>query len=171
MTDEDHAEETAEDPAAGVSPDESTEFLSDPTPSMPLAQQNSNLRGEFDRMLLLAEELQARCDHLDNRVRFVGWVGSTMVLATFAGGLYFTSRGEWVIGVVFGAPAFISATILLALLQARPRRHLARDRRALAEIVELLRETQVGLGYQGVLTPFETAQIRIRLSRFDIGPT
>lgn len=46
---------------------------------------------------------------------------------------------------------------------------LERDKRALSEIVKLLRETEEVISIQEMWSPFEQAQLRIRLSRFGAG--
>lgn len=65
-------------------------------------------------------------------------------------------------------------TLLLAqlsvfgTLRVPTQRRLRRDRRALQGIADLLRETQSSFVAQGLASPFERAQIEIRLARLDL---
>lgn len=149
-----------------------TQVGSNELPSMPEtnAARGSDLRSEFENMLLLAEKLQETCDRSAFRQQFFSFIGGSVMFITLGGGLYFALQSpDWRL-VFLVAPIFLISALLLALIQSGPKRRLERDKRALGAIVNLLRETEAGIAYQGILSTFEMAQFRIRLSRFDLGP-
>ncbi len=57
----------------------------------------------------------------------------------------------------------------LVYMQARIRRQVVRERRALHSIVSMLRDLEKGIAEKNNLSTLERAEFRIRLSRFDIG--
>ncbi len=118
-------------------------------------------------MLVIAEQFQQRCDALNFRIQVIGLGGVIMMVSAVTIGVYFGSSAQWIRAAGFALAGLFISGSTLGMAQAQPKRQLARDKRALGEIVQLLRETEAGLMYQG-MTPFELAQIRIRLSRFDI---
>jgi hypothetical protein len=130
-------------------------------------------RGEVDRLLSLAEVLLQRTEQLESRLiasRVLKWllwvvaaIGVVITLVALSVA-HFATAGF----VALSIAVLTGSLIALDGALVRPwRRQLDRDRRALSNLVELLRETA------GVIvrdwSPLEEAAMRIRLSRFPIG--
>lgn len=138
---------------------------------------------ESDKLLRLAEGLQEKCEQYERNWWLQVAVHSSMFLLCLASTFYFTihavlSRQEdavlngwmWASAAALALLYIIVGTIYLGYARARIDRQLAREKRALHSIVDLLRDLEKGIAEQGNLSTLERAAFRIRLSRFDIGP-
>ena len=124
---------------------------------------------EFDDLLDLAERLQEKCDRDGQRVSFYRTFQAALVLygvigiALFATTMSFSpTRMSFIaFGVLYAAG---SEYLIVRKVLVR-RNH---DRRALSEVVELLRSTERSVAKDVGFSALERARLRIQLSRFDI---
>lgn len=128
---------------------------------------------EFDALLDLAETVQALCDRVGQRVSFYRMSEVAMVLlgligaVPFAVGMSLSSTGTLtclVTGIAVGGlfAAYVEYLVREFVVQRN------RNRRALSEIVELLRSTERSIAKDESFSALERARLRIQLSRFDI---
>jgi hypothetical protein len=64
----------------------------------------------------------------------------------------------------------VLCAVYVYYMRGKMDRQLARERRALHRIVDLLRDVEKGIVEKNNLSTMERTEFRIRLSRFDIGP-
>lgn len=140
-------------------------------PTMPPGDQlqETKLRDELEKMLALAETLQTQCDRLSIRIEGLSFCSIALLFLSLGFGLYLVLSLRRFETVYALASLLLTAIAGLGYIQTGAKRRLSRDRRALLSIVDLLRETEAAFMYQGLLSTFEIAQFRIRMSRFDIG--
>lgn len=136
-------------------------------PRMP-GEDVPDVRQELESMVRLAEDIQRRCDEEDGRRQLYTVFTTSLFFGGISASAYFIVNSRWPVVPYIVVPLVLTTLLLQARIQLGPRRRLERDRRALREIVSLLRETEQALGHQGAFLPFEQAQLRIRLSRFDL---
>jgi hypothetical protein len=137
---------------------------------------------ETERLLALAEAMQEKREQTlgilrakTNRSNQTVGVGMLVAVGL---GVYF----GWIrpnSSATNGAiAAFISSVVavILAVIFGRPgdttglKQQLARDERALFDVVSILREAQASIAKEEHWSPLQQAEFRIRLARFDIGP-
>jgi hypothetical protein len=130
---------------------------------------------EADRLLRLAEALQDKCEGYERKlgmlvvlaVGTMAAVGTAAVYLAFLSPAAIASFSPWVVLALFYE---IAGGAYWAYVWSRVRRQLARERRALHRIVDMLRDLELGIAETNHLSSLERAEFRIRLSRFDIGP-
>jgi uncharacterized membrane protein YcjF (UPF0283 family) len=134
---------------------------------------------DFAELLTIAEKWQDQCDEAEthiSRTRFREILVLAFVIPLAIGGTLWISdlashNNGWIgmiISLVFGIAVYIwSCEIEIRRIQ----RLKSRDQHALHDIVELLREIVGILAKKQEWAPLERMQFRIRLSRFDIGPS
>jgi hypothetical protein len=136
----------------------------------------SRSRKEIDGLLKLAEELQEKCDLVSRRIEQARFfqVGCVAISLSSIG------AGLWVnMSINSFSRSLLAGTILISILYAVASEYLIRrikrrsepDKAALAEVVELLRETGNGIAEAENWSALDRAEFRIRLSRFGIGHT
>jgi hypothetical protein len=134
-------------------------------PSTPDGQ----LRKEIFRILDTADYLQ---DRIDQKSRQADLALGAVALLGAMGGLFATAtnRAEFQqVTILVGA--YLTVVLAAAsFIRKRSVHAIRRDKRALAEIVGLIRETRTAGAFQEAFSTLEDAELRIRLSRFDIGP-
>jgi hypothetical protein len=161
---------TAPDVAASAEGVERSPVSVSGMPSMPDGSAAfAELQKELGQMLETAEGLQEKCDRLTTRVEFVNTVSALLFTLSLGAALYWLLTDRRVYAMMSGF-GFLAVLIVFARVVSDPKRRLERDRRALLSIVALLRETEGAAAMQGLWTPFQLAQFRIRLARFDISP-
>jgi hypothetical protein len=138
-------------------------------------EEGRKLYEEADKLLRLAEELQDKCEQYERRVWILLIMGATVVtaLAIFSGYLISAFPHDSVyrtMATAFSSLYGFATGASLVYIYARIRRQVARERRALNGIVDMLRGLEKGIGERSNLSTLERAEFRIRLSRFDIGP-
>jgi hypothetical protein len=128
---------------------------------------------EAQQLLKLAEDLQAKCESLEDRHRLNFLVLYSMtpllIFMDWFFATYISHSNTY--SLVYSILTF--AGLLLAFLQwyrmiSRSRKLLLREKRALHRVVDLLREIEGPL--TSTLSTLERAEFRVRLSRLDIGP-
>ena len=132
------------------------------------------IRMEIDKLLKMAEELQAKCEELDRNWFFNGIQGVTLIVLALTASIYFiftySLGSNYPILVPSIAVSYLSIVVTFCYLsQSRLSRSYSRDRSALLSIVDLLREVLPALTDSAKLSVLERAEIRIRLGRFNIG--
>lgn len=131
---------------------------------------------DLERILALAEDLQDKSRFYSQRIEM--YRAAQIILG--GGGIFLLSwltvRGalnplgtSQLYLIMIMISLFAYAVALEYLIRKLKRRTLP-DRLALAELVELLRETESALGERENWSTLDRAQFRIRLSRFGIGP-
>lgn len=136
-------------------------------------EEGRKLYEEADKLLSLAERLQEKCEQYQ-RNQWISWAVSFMIavfgavgvnlIALTIGWSYRTLlvTTSWIIVLIAGFwPAYV-------FVRTRPL--LTRERRAIHSIVDMLRGLEKGIAEKNNLSTLERAELRIRLSRFDIGP-
>jgi len=128
---------------------------------------------DFNDLLEFAGELQDRCDQSSQRLLSYRTAASGLVIGAVTIGVAigsFADLGRFsalsatsaaVLGIMYGA----SIELVLARKVAT---RLRRDRRALSEVLDLLRAVESSLAELEQLTPLGRAKLRVQLSRFDI---
>jgi hypothetical protein len=134
---------------------------------------------DIEKLLTLAEELQDKCDQADMSVKrsrmwqiiftVISSIGVVILL------LWGSSQSKhftfWMgIALLTFVIIYINIGGFENFIQ-HSKSHKSRDQRALYQIVELLREIEGALARKGNWSTLDRAQFRIRLSRFDIGPS
>lgn len=129
----------------------------------------SAIQERVEKLLVAAESLQERVDRSEFRLDFVNTAlgSSFFILAGVL--LYLVLKYSNVSWLAVGLPIALSWLLVFGTMVRRGKIRLQRDKRALDEIVKLLRETEQVISIQEMWSPFERAQLRIRLSRFDAG--
>ena len=128
---------------------------------------------EFDDLLDLAETLQGEYDRVAQRVSFYRVLQGTMVMLGVFAGVILSSI------TATSSPAFLLYAAVCSLaggsyaagIEYIVRKVVVqrnRDRRALSEVVELLRSTERSVAKDEGLSALERAKLKIQLSRFDI---
>jgi len=134
----------------------------------------SSSRKEIDGLLKLAEELQDKCDSMSRRID----QSRVFQFAFIAIGISAVLFGLWILTIttllnrtLLGGIVFLSFLYVGAFefLIRRIKQRSEPDRAALAEVVELLRETGSGIAEAENWSALDRAEFRIRLSRFGIG--
>jgi hypothetical protein len=127
---------------------------------------------ELRRLLDLAETLQ---DEYESGVRrLVVWrlyQALSVVLSLVAAGVLLALNGHD--KVLLASTAVVVGLIYVGMIEVLLRtrgiaRHIARDRRALRQVVDLIREVEQASAVAERWPPLQRAEFRIRLSRFDI---
>ncbi len=141
-----------------------------PAPSAPpLNEAKSAVQERVEQLLATAEAHQDQCDRREFRIDFINTAGGASVVMMIGFNVWLvatTSRWSWAalgISFVLGWALIFGTTLRASRIKLR------RNQRTLGEIVKLLRETEEIMSIQEMWSPFERAQIRIRLSRFDSG--
>ncbi|GEM_PF-4693664 len=126
-----------------------------------------------EKLLVLAERFQEKCELHERRIWFMGFVSAFFVFACLGLATYWFATYQSPTDRVFNS-GFLVYTIMFAFsvvyYLTRYHRFLRRDRRALFSIVDMLREFESALVKRNQMSMLERAEFRIRLSRFDIGP-
>lgn len=135
---------------------------------------SSTGRKDVDSLLQLAEKLQERCDVMSRRIEQY----RVMQILTLAVGFSLGASTFWLMRSEgsFTRIAALSA-VLMSFIYAgtieyliwRVKRRSKPDGMALAEVVELLRETEGVIAEAENWSTLDRAEFRIRLSRFGIG--
>jgi hypothetical protein len=125
---------------------------------------------ELTDLLELAERIQASYETAARRestLRLLQLIAASLGLASLL--LIPSVRNEIIplIGVVAGVLLGLSAALQITVVQ-RVRRARRRDRYALIQILDLLRELEHVTAIDDHWTPLQRAEFRIRLSRFEI---
>jgi ABC-type multidrug transport system fused ATPase/permease subunit len=137
-----------------------------------------NAHQEAEKLLTLAEALDAKCQNRESQIAVFSLQVATgfSLVVLLVGILWATlfrgpSSETWMLTWASIAVVCSAAIIFFALQhRSRMRRHLQRDQRALYQIVGMLRELESAISERDNLSALERAEFRIRLSRFDIGP-
>jgi hypothetical protein len=132
-------------------------------------EEGRKLYEEADKLLSLAEKLEEVCEQYERRWGVTRALFQITIAAGAAAAVSFTYNTIWS-WAVFMYVLTLVAVIDLCYLTVKTRRHLARERRALHSIVDILRGLEKGIAEKNNLSALERAAFRIRLSRFDIGP-
>lgn len=126
---------------------------------------------DFRRLLDLADTIQSSHEASERRIatfRFaeaLALIGAVLIAALGAMADYNSERlSALVIAAFVGVAVAAAHVFMLRRLQIRA----YRDRRALDEVVPLLRELEALTARDEGWSPIERAEYRIRLSRFDI---
>jgi hypothetical protein len=144
---------------------------------------SANKPDDLSAILELAENLRARCEAGAERIeklriyRVVSFIGSFLALCLAI--VVRMSREDVALQKVTTSVIFLGA-IFVGLQLAIPsilfqgwingiRRRLAPDKRAMFELVRIMRETEGALTESKQWSPLERAKFHIQLSRFDIG--
>jgi Flp pilus assembly protein TadB len=129
---------------------------------------------EVERLLAMAERLDRQSQEQERSLS-LRW----MLVATCLCVLLMAGVGLWALQVSVEAKVLLLvalasyACVMGALLSrhtVRVRGDLRRDRRAAHEMVSMLREIERAIAGEKGLTALGRAELRIRLSRLDIGP-
>lgn len=139
------------------------------------------LRGEAERLLKLAEDLQSKCEETREAMRqderrsllrflaiatIAGLVMAYYSAPTIQDSIALTFVVLFVIPLVLSAlGSWIKRTLGMTELKSR----LRHDEHALFEVVALLHEKQATLAESEGWSTLQQAELRVRLSRFDIG--
>jgi Flp pilus assembly protein TadB len=118
---------------------------------------------ELRRLLELAETIQDRYEFLQRRLYVVRAAQLGLVAAAAVVAIATNVR---VYAAAIGGAALYAALVEV-LLRRNLERRVARERRALAEVVELVREVEGASSLANRWSALERAEFRIRLSRFD----
>jgi len=127
---------------------------------------------ESDKLLHLAEGLQDKCEQYERRLSMLIMMGIG-IIAVIGPAVFYLLQSAWPDrwdGVVFAACYGLVVGAYLSHMRIKIHRQLARERRALHGIVDMLRDLEKGIAEKNNLSALERAAFRIRLSRFDIGP-
>lgn len=136
---------------------------------------------ESGRLLALAETLLEKREQTMELFRVrnrenITYVAFTLFVSTGSGLYYGAHLGA---NSGFGVGTGVFLWFIVAYLAVVSRAHsledlqsrLRRDERALAQLVAILRESQQAFAEEEQWSVLEQAEFRIRLARFDIGPT
>ena len=131
-----------------------------------------NARGLED-LLQVAEGLDRDCSRQESARTLRNFVAAFLVLAVVLGGVGFLAA-PWGPEVKAGLGGALGLALGITLtfwanMTARAGKETRRDRRALNEMVNILRELEPALAERYRLSALERAFLRIRLARFDIG--
>ena len=137
-------------------------------------EEPGRLYEEADKLLGFAERLQDRCEQYERRRWLLVGGGAGLTAAFICLGIYLIIRPfaeGW--GYFWTVVPFLygfGGTTFLRFMWAKVDQQLARERRALHSIVDMLRDLEKGIAERNNLSALERAEFRIRLSRLDIGP-
>jgi hypothetical protein len=134
---------------------------------------------ELERLLSLAEELYDRCRQKNRSIEFYiflqaicgGVVGFFLLSISRLGIILFgaavvSNWCNWLVPLSFFC--FVGMAAIVYLVRRR-RKSLRPDETALAELVELIQETESAVAASERWSTLERAQFRIRLSRLETG--
>jgi hypothetical protein len=138
-------------------------------------EEGRKLYEEADKLLRLAEELQDKCEQYMRRLGTLLAVCVSAIAAFAMVATYLTNTlsDDSIYKKLITALASsygLATGAFLYWMTMRTRQQLARERRALHGIVDMLRDLEKGIAEKNNLSTLERAEFRIRLSRFDIGP-
>jgi hypothetical protein len=137
---------------------------------------------ETERLLALAEAMQEKreqtLDILRTKTNRSNQTVGLGMLSAVGFGVYFGWFRPDSSATNGAIAALVSAVValILAVIFGRPgdttglKQQLARDERALFDVVSILREAQASIAKEENWSPLQQAEFRIRLARFDIGP-
>jgi hypothetical protein len=133
-------------------------------------------RGELERLLKLAESIHERIIYLETRLRSVRLLefallcGFGAAVVSTLGSRQFPDWNYLLQSPLRTVLLIVPLMVLIAMqsLVATMRRASRPERRALSEVVALLREASDGIAYSENWSVLERAEFRIRLSRFDM---
>lgn len=130
---------------------------------------------DFEKLLNLAEELKSRCDSIKQQISIFWFyqIASAVFLAGVSLAILLDVLAKdpltmsliWRLTVTVGFTILVCIVILCAVKARQLRQLLEPERKALTEVIGLLREVESVESK----SPLERAYFRIRLSRFDIG--
>lgn len=124
---------------------------------------------ELNDLLELAERIQASYENASRREILLRLIEAVLLIGGVALLITGIDSGRSLslsIGIGVGLLAYLVA--IDALLLQRARRHTQRDRYALAQVLDLLRDLEEIAAIDEDWTPLQRAEYRIRLSRFEI---
>jgi len=130
-------------------------------------------REELDRLLKLAEELLEKSEMYDRRIERSRFMEAGLILTAIGLGIYLAFNPPrdgttlMITAVGVGVPLLYALAIELILTRQLKRRSRP-ERAALSEVVSILRETEGAVAARYKWSPFQRAELRIRLSRFGI---
>ncbi len=131
-----------------------------------------------EKLLSFAEQLAKDCEQYERRQKLLVLLyASSSVLATLAvSGMLFLLLNYGLAETRTACIFLLTFTLIMVMVSLNLRLHfpfavkqLRRDRRALLEIADLLREVEKALAERNNLSVLERAAFRIRLARLDIG--
>jgi Flp pilus assembly protein TadB len=137
-------------------------------PGGPVERPIPSEQRELNDLLELAERIQASYEGASRMETLLRLLEAVLVVVA-AGALVFAVDSSELLGVGTGV-ALASIAYVLALdtlFVQRYRRRTRRDRHALLEVLDLLRELE-GVSLVDTWTPLQRAEFKIRLSRFEI---
>jgi hypothetical protein len=133
-------------------------------------------RDDLEKLLVLAEQLQRQSEETSmqftKQILFTGFALAVGCSSILLGAMRFDFI--WKLGInALPVLVLLVACVMLGityvqLISLKASRRVRRDRRALAEIVELLRETSGVIARRDAWSKLDEAEFRIRLSRFDV---
>lgn len=138
-------------------------------------EEGRKLHEEANKLLLLAEGFQDKCEQYERSLWMLLATGVSMFAVLLLAGMYLGSavsddsvfrRWAWPLESLYS----LAVVAFLYWMAEKTRRKMARERRALHSIVDMLRGLEKGIAEKDSLSTLERAEFRIRLSRFDIGP-
>ena len=128
---------------------------------------------DFNDLLDLAGQLQDKCDRNSQRLLYYRFMVGAFVVGGIAGAVLMSlltySQTTRALYAASAATLGIGYAASIELILGRKvAMRLRRDRRALSEVVELLRDAERSLALHEQLSPLERARLRVQFSRFDI---
>ena len=136
-------------------------------------ESNDDSVHEMEKILALAEQTQEEIDSLTRRIISLRGVMVLLVVAGSIVAIIFGTLGD--VPTLTRSMVFILPFILMVYVgfaEVYVVRRLVRrkyqQKRALSELVSLVREIFGGLAHRGQWSALKKAEFRIRLSRFDI---
>lgn len=138
-------------------------------------EEGRKLYEDAEKLLRLAEGYQDKCEQYERSQSMLFALGMSTIAAVLIAAFYVTPilPDDSIyrrLAPYFAISYFVAALVFTSWMAERMRRKIARDRRALHGIVDILRGLEKGIAEKDNLSTLERAGFRIRLSRFDIGP-
>jgi ABC-type multidrug transport system fused ATPase/permease subunit len=146
-------------------------------PSFDIQRNKSPNWEEIESLLRFAEELKTKNDASYDSIFLFSWFQAIVVFVSFFVFIFLLWQINYLALGVYSLPDFILSSIILLLLLIclfasekylrKIRRRIKSDSRALASIVDLLRENSLLI--TSGLSDLQKIQLKICTSRFDIG--
>ena len=128
---------------------------------------------ELEELLHYAEALQDACDMRAAKiasVRAASFTLGTLLMSGSVGATWLFGPAEGiVVAIIAGATIFGLIFLLSEYVVRSVLRQQRRDRRALREVVFILREVEPSLAEEQRWSTLERVNFRLRISRFEIG--